>query len=71
VNWKKSDSGARGGTVGVDANGSGDTAITGMTNITPSLTYVSKFGWMPLDPTGAGWTTSNINAMKLSVSVAS
>jgi hypothetical protein len=71
VNWKKSDSGARGGTVGVDANGSGDTAVTGITNITPSLSYVSKFGWMPTDPTGAAWTTANINAMKISVSVAS
>jgi len=71
VNWKKSDAGARGGTVGVDANGSGDTAVTGITNVTPSLSYVSKFGWMPLDPTGAAWTTSNINSMKISASVAS
>lgn len=71
VCWKKSDSGARGGTIGMDANGSGDTALTGLTNITPSLTYVYKFGWRELDPTGAAWTTANVNGIKLSASVAS
>lgn len=71
VMWKKSDSGARTGTVSVTANGSADTAVAAITGITPSLSYTYKTGFMPLDPTGAAWTTANVNSMVLGLTVAS
>lgn len=69
VMWKKSDSGARTGTIGVDANSSGDTAE--ISGVTPSLSYGYSTKFMPADPTSAGWTTANVNSIKLSASVAS
>jgi hypothetical protein len=69
VFWKKSDSGARTGTISVTANGSADTGQ--IIGVTPSLSYTYNQKFMPLDPTGAGWTAANVNAMLLGVTVAS
>jgi hypothetical protein len=69
VFWKKSDSGARTGTISVTANGSGDTGE--IVGVTPSLSYAYSQKFMPLDPTGVGWTAANVNAMLLGVTVVS
>jgi len=69
VMWKKSDSGARTGTVSVTANASADTGQ--VVGATPSLSYVYNQRFMPLDPTGAAWTTANVNTMLLGLTVAS
>jgi hypothetical protein len=67
--WKKSDSGGRGGTISVAANGSADTAE--VSNVTPSLSYTYSQKFLATDPTGAVWTAANINAMTIGVAVAS
>lgn len=67
--WKKSDSGARTGTIGVAANGSADTPE--ISGITPGLSYGFSTKFVPQDPTPANWTTASVNGMHVSVTVAS
>jgi hypothetical protein len=69
VFWKKSDSGTRTGTIGINANGSGDTAE--ISNVGPSLSYTYAQKWLPTDPTGAAWTVATLEGAKPSIKVAS
>lgn len=67
VFWKKSDAGTRTGTIGMDANGSGDT--TEIFNVGPSLSYTYAQKWLPTDPTGAAWTVTTLEGAKPSLKV--
>lgn len=69
VLWRKSDSGARTGTISLTANGSSDTGE--IVGVTPSLSYTYSTKFVPLDPTGAAWTAANVNAMLIGLAVAS
>jgi len=67
--WRKSDAGPRGGSLGVNANGSGDQVQ--VNDVIPSLTYTYATKYMPTDPTGAAWTVANVNNMQISLKVSS
>ena len=69
VCWKRSDTGPRTSALSVAANGSIDTIE--VNNVTPSLSYIYTQKFMPLDPTGAGWTVTSINGMQIGVTVLS
>jgi hypothetical protein len=67
VYWRKSDAGARSGSLRMVANGSADTD-EGTVNLSSTYNYTWKF--LPLDPTGAAWTQTNINGATIGVKVA-
>lgn len=67
VFWRKSDAGSRSGSLRLIANGSSDTDEG---TIGLSATYTYKAPFLPLDPTGATWTTTNLNAAQIGVKVA-
>lgn len=67
--WRKSDAGPRGGSLGVNANGSGD--VVQVNNVSPSVNYTYATKYMPTDPTGAAWTVANVNNMQISLKVSS
>jgi hypothetical protein len=66
VAWRKSDAGEREGTVGVDANGSGDVA---QIVDAPAITYSYASSYMPTDPVGSNWTLATVNGMRISLTV--
>lgn len=63
---RKSDSGARTASFQIKANG---TETSSNSNVNLSLSYTWSEGWMPLDPTGAAWTATNINAAQIGIKV--
>lgn len=66
VYWRKSDAGSRSGSLRMVANGSADTD-EGTTSLSSTYNYTWKF--LPLDPTGAAWTQTNINGATIGVKV--
>ena len=65
--WRKTDSGARAGTLSIAANGSTDTAELTQAALSPSYTYSTMF--LPVDPTGASWTPATLSAASLGLKV--
>ena len=66
VYWRKSDAGARSGSLRLIANGSSDTDEG---TVSLSNTYIYTWKFLPLDPLGSTWTQAHVEGAEIGVKV--